>query len=655
MVAMSLEEFIPIYNSYISDWLDDEINDLEEQLVKAEPKVAEGLERKLEKLLFRKSLGDFLNRAEEGSIPKNLVWEDGLNQPEFADPKAKQGGVFYEALDSFPPTLRLIGPNSNSGFRGTISDNNSVPLVGLHPTTSQTMPGLAKRWALSEDRRTVYYEIHADITYNDGSLLEISDFHRNVFVRTSDYVSNPYGKQYYREQVAQITLYSDSLLSVTLPEPKPLMPAMASVPPAPKEFYSEYGPDYEERYQWRSVPTTGPYYIDSKDILKGVSIAQTRVDDWWADDKKFYRYRYNPKVVNHTVIRDPSKQFELFKIGKVDSYNITIPERFYEKSEIEPVFDGYIEKSIFYHKYVQTPRGFFLNMSKPKLQELDFRLGVHYSMNWEKVINVVQRGDYSRLAQFYEGFEGLTNTALKPRRFSITKARDHFAKLGYKKLNEKGFLENEAGEELSVTLTYYQYPYYTKMLKILQEEAKKAGLNLLLDANESSVFSKVMFEKKHEMAFSGWGASPPFPNYYQFFHSSNAYDQEGNPKPYTNNLNCFADDRMDELSEASRNAETIEELNTISMEAQKLIHDAAIFVPSYGVDFFRIAHWRWIQFPNTEEVQFSPPIVNAPFDLHLHWVDEEIKAETLTAKRKGESFPEKVKIYDQYRRKGGAQ
>ena len=657
MEAMTLEEFKGTYNNYIKNWLAEELTKKGTELEGAAKEKKEPLEKEIEKIKFRQSLGDYLNVSSPEEVPQDLVWEDGLDQPEFADPEAKKGGVFQQFMGSFPSTLRWFGSNSNGGFRGYLFDDVNIRLVDIHPITGNIMPGLAKRWAESVDGKTVFFDLHTDIKYTDGTALKGEDFHRSIFVMASDYVNSPYFKQFFREEFAQITLYSDTLISVTLPDKKPLMPWKIAddLFPAPEEFYSEYGPDFEERYQWRPVPHTGAYYVADDGFTKGVSLKQTRVKDWWGDDKPFYQYRYNPEVINFTVIRDESKAFELFKIGKLDLYQITIPERFYEKIEIDPVFDGYIEKAVFYHEYPQIPRGIFFNVSNTMLKDKNLRLGVHYAMNWEKVINVVHRGDYSRLQQFYQGYGDFVNPKIKARTYSIEKARAYFAKAGYTIENEEGYLENKDGKELSLALNYAEIPYYTKMLKILKTEAKKAGLNLYLDAKEGSTAFKTLLEKKHELAFSGWGVSPPFPYYYQFFHSDNAYDAEGNPKPFTNNINCFSNPRMDELAQAFRSASSIEELEEISMEAQQIIHDEAIFIPSYAVDFYRFAYWRWLKWPDTDEVQFNAPLKATPTDLHVHWIDEKVKAETLEAKRAGRTFPEVVHIYDQYREKGGKQ
>ena len=95
-------------------------------------------------------------------LPKGLSWKDGLDQPELGSALAKRGGTFstYFSGLSFPPTIRSIGKNANNSFRSEHWDNIEMALVSLHPNTMETIPGLADRWAVGEDGRTVYFRIN---------------------------------------------------------------------------------------------------------------------------------------------------------------------------------------------------------------------------------------------------------------------------------------------------------------------------------------------------------------------------------------------------------------------------------------------------------------------------------------------------------------
>ena len=234
-------------------------------------------------------------------------------------------GTLRRYILTFPSTISPFGNNSNNEFRGEIYDYIDIPLVNIHPETMQLIPGLATQWALSADGRTTYFRLNPMATYSDGVPVHALDFLVAVYLRVSDDVFNPYAKQYFREEIAQVAIYDDHTLSVSLPETKINAPMLAgSLAPSPPHFYADYGPDYNERYQWRFPPSTGAYEVLPKDIVKGVSITQTRVKDWWAKDLKYYRYRFNPDKMVHTVIRDESKAFELFRAGELDTFYMNL-------------------------------------------------------------------------------------------------------------------------------------------------------------------------------------------------------------------------------------------------------------------------------------------------------------------------------------------
>jgi microcin C transport system substrate-binding protein len=658
------ENFIPRYNAHITKWLTEQKEATLKAIAEAEAKLQEkegeerdavernlaNLNRELEKWDFRLSLGGYFRYGELSEIPDNLTWEDGMEHEEIGDSRAIKGGTFTQFMPAFPPTIRPFGDNSNNGFRGSLYDEIDMPLVGLHPKSMEMIPGLAREWAVSEDGRTVYFKIHENATYSDGVPVKARDFLFGSYVRISDDIVNPYAKQFFRENIAGIVVYDDRTLSVSLPEARVYAPVTAGMMPvSPPHFYEDYGPDYTERHQWKFPPTTGAYEVLEQDIVKGVSVTQTRVKDWWAKDHKYYKYRFNVDRIRHVVVRDESKAFELFRAGELDSFYITRPEYWYEKSEVDPVFDGYIERYTFYNQYPAIPRGFYLNVSQPLLNERDIRIGIQHAIHWQKVIDVIFRGDYQRLDAFNQGYLLYSDPTLKARPYSITAARQAFAKAGFTKTDRNGILQRDDGTKLSISVSYRADPTFEKMFTILREEAKACGFDLRLDANEAVVDYKKVMQKQHEMSFTAWVITPPTPDYYQYLHSSNARDERGNLKTQTNNVFSWARDDTDLLSEKARNARTEEELREATLKLQRIVHEEAIFVPGYTVDFLRIGCWRWLKWPDSEETRFCVPVVYDPFEAHVHWIDDEIKAVTIEAKRDGKRFPEVNRIFDDYR------
>jgi microcin C transport system substrate-binding protein len=657
-------EFVPIYNRYIAGWLAErkleterEITRIEGEIANAQGDAAQRLQGLLESLLkdrekwgFRESLGDYLKTGSPADIPADLVWKDGMEQPEIGDPAARKGGVFRRFVETFPPTIRPFGDNSNNSFRGDLYDYIDVPLVSLHPETMELIPGLAKQWAVSSDGRTVYFRIDPEARYSDGKPVLAPHFQIGVYVRVSDYLVNPFQKQFFRENISQIAVYDDRTLSVSLPEANLFAAVNAgAIQPASPDFYSEYGADYSERYQWRFPPTTGAYKVLEEDIVKGSSITQTRVKDWWARDRKFYRYRYNPDKIVNTVVRDESKAFELFRAGELDTALITRPELWYEKCQIEPVYNGYIERVTFYNRYPKVPRGLYLNVTKPPLDNPDVRIGIHHAMNWQKVIDVMFRGDYQRLNAFHEGFGRLSDPSIRARPYSVDLARDAFRRAGYASEDREGYLTKPDGTRLTVAVTYPKMPIVDSLLAILREDAKACGLELRLDGLEFTVAYKKEMQKQHEIAFGSWLVQPPLPDYYQYLHSSTARDEKGNPKPQTNNLFVWSRPDADILCEKVRTGATVEEVSEAAIRLQHIVHDEALFAPGYSVDFVRVGSWRWVRWPDSENTRFCPPVVYNPHEVFVFWIDEDIRTETQAARRSGKTFPESTRVVDVYR------
>lgn len=664
--TLGFDEFIPVYNrhitKYVTEQLDATLKEIEKNntaLATAEGDAkatleirATSLKREEDKWRFRLSLGDYLKTSDPSQVPTDLVWQKGLDEPEIGDPKAKKGGALRRHIAglNFPPTLRPFGPNTNNGFRGDLYDNIELPLVAFHPATLKEIPGIASEWAVTADGRTVFMKVDPEATYSDGEPIKARDFQVAVYVRCSDNVVNPYTKEFYRTTYAQICVYDDHLLSVTLPEPTVYPAGVAGVmtPSSPK-FYAEYGPDYAERYQWKFPPTSGAYEVRPEDLVKGISITQSRVKNWWAKDRKYYRYRFNPDKLVNVLVRDESKAFELFRAGELDTFYISQPDMWYEKSEIPPIYDGYIEKAVFYNRYPRLPRGLYLNVTKPPLNDRNVRIGIEHAMNWQKVIDVLFRGDYTRLDSFQEGLGIFSDPSIRARPFSIDAARAAFGAAGFTKEGADGILMKQDGTRLSVSISYAAMPLSDRLFAILREEAKACGFELRLDGLESTVWYKKIMQKQHEMQFSAWVTNPPLPEYFQFLHSQQAFDDKGNPKPQTNNFFVWSRPDTDIMVDKARYARDENELREASWALQKLVHDEAIFIPAYKVTFNRIEFWRYVKWPDSADTEFSPPVVLDPHDGYCYWIDEDARKETLEARREGRAFPESNRVYDAYR------
>jgi len=599
---------------------------------------------------YYKENSDFFVFATPEDLPQDLEWQDGLEFADIGSPDAKKGGTWHQYEPDFPRTLRQIGPDANGSFRFWQTDL-LVTYARRHPNEEAPdayIPGIAKEWALDPENATVYCKLDPDARWSDGEPITTEDVAFDYYYHRTSYNTAPWYQDFYTSYFSKVTIYDDLTFSITTSSKKPDYHQYVLLnSPTPRHFYKEYGPDYVQRYQWRFQPTTGAYVIKDEDIDKGKSIALTRVEDWWAKDKKYYRNLYNPDRIEFSVIRDPNKAFEAFLAGNLDSSGLSLAKYWYEQlpDDDPKVQNGYIKKVIFKNKIPQGGFNFWINTSMPYLDDVNVRKGIAHSLDWDLVLEQVFRGMWARMQASGIGYGEADHPTLKSREFDPKKAKELFAKAGFTEMGADGILRNKEGDRLSFTVTT-GYKTLSDHLGVLKQQARQAGLELDLDILEGTSAWKKTQEKKHQIAFSGFSFSPNelYPGYWQTYHSDNAYKEDGSIKTQTNNLVQINNDTLDELIDKYRFSESHEEKVRLAHQIEEFLYDQAVHAYGFYRPSYRVGHWRWMKFPEDFNVMRSEYY----FSWMVHWIDEEARAETKAAMKSGKTFPAPDKGYVVY-------
>ncbi|MCU0792236.1 MAG: extracellular solute-binding protein [Opitutaceae bacterium] len=604
-------------------------------------------------------------------LPAGLVWEDGADLPELGSPERKRGGTFQGRIQDFPRTLRTVGPDSNSGFRGIILDENALSFGQLHPNVPgphRYFPGLASAWAIDLPAKTVYVRIDPAARWSDGPPVTTDDVFFMFWFFQGKYIQAPWYNNYYGigETYTRVTRYDNHTFAVTLTEARPdLLGRVLGLRPIPRHFYRELGDDYVSRYNWRFEPTTGPWVITDAELKRTATarnhITLNRLADWWANDKRQFRYRYNPEATRLRVIRETTKAWEAFLLGELDAFGMNLAEYNYERlpDDAPLVRRGLIHKTTFFNDVPRPNYGLWMNTAKAPLDDQNVRLGIQHATHWQLVIDQYFRGDYTRLHTSNQGYGDMSHPTIRGREFDVAKAREYFARAGFTQPGPDGILRKPDGTRLSVGLTT-GYEALAPVLTILQEEARKAGIEYRVEILDASAAWKKVQEKNHDITFSAFGIGVElYPRYWETHHSSNAYDQpfleDGktpNParkaKVQTNNLEAVAIAELDALITAYDNSDNLDDMRRMAHRMEEILYEHASFSPGFALPFFRTANWRWVNFPEGHAYRFS----GSPFEYGVEWLDEAAKAETLAALRdEAKTFPPAVKIFDQWKTK----
>ena len=587
----------------------------------------------IDELTLQSHFVEELPTYESVPLPEGLEWVTNVNDPVWSSPEATLGGTFNTSVLSFPLTLRTVGPDSNDSFSAYKRYTN-LGLVSIHPNTLNFIPQLATHWAFGPEGKTVYYRLDPDARWSDGELVTADDYLFTIDFMRSEHIVAPWYNNHYTNQIVSVVKYDDYTISVEGATAKPREELLYEygLNPTPRHFH-KLDENWVQDYNWRSEPGTGAYRISR--VEKGQFVEFGRNEDWWGNDKRYLAKRFNPDTVRVTVIRDMNVAWEYFLRGEIDAFPVLMPRFWHEKAQGEPFDNGYINRIKFYTDTPQPSAGLWLNTDDPILADRNVRLGLAHAMNIDLLLSTVLRGDYERLKTHHDGYWDYSNPNIQPREFDLQKADEYLDAAGFPNRGPDGIRVRD-GQRLSLRVVYSTQEH-TPRLVLLREEAKKAGIELNLQLLDSSAAFKQILEKQHQVAWMAWGIGLT-PRFWQHYHSENAH------KPQTNNITNTDNPEMDALIMEYRAATDKETRIRLAHQLEQIVHESGVFIPTYKVPYTREAYWRWLRLPEhfasrTTEVIFNPMVEG------VFWIDEEIKAETLAAKDRGDTF-EVVNIAD---------
>jgi microcin C transport system substrate-binding protein len=561
------------------------------------------------------------------TFPDDITWLTNDADPVFASEKVQKGGTIHLGLLSFPLTFRTVGPDSNSSFRSAILDNQ-MELIDLHPNTGNIIPALATHWAFGKDKKSLFFKLNPKARWSDGRPVTADDYVFTLEFMRSKHIVAPWYNDHYTRDIDKVVVYDDHTIAVVSTKAVPDLHLKLSISPTPRHFYGELNQDHVRQYNWKIVPNTGPYQIS--DFKKGKYIKFKRNKEWWAKDLRYLRNRFNVNTVVYDVVKDYNIMWEYFKKQRLGVFGITFPDFWHQKSQTQVVQKGYVHKIWFFYDAPQPSYGMYLNEDRPIFKDQRVRYAFAHAMNIERVINKVLRKDYFRLEHGFVGYGEYSNETIKARRFDLAKVTQLMTAAGWRR--GKDGIWKKDGMRFSVNVNYGS-DVHTPRLVVLKEEAKKAGVELLLQLLDPSANYKKVVEKKHDVSWSGFGTSLR-PQYWSQYHSSNAH------KPQTNNITNTDDPEMDQLIDAYRNSLEASERIELSKKIQAKIHAIGSFVPTYMVPYVRHAYWRWWCLPEMPGTKWSEDLFD-PFNSMsggLFWFDEKLYKETKAAMKKGIHF-----------------
>ena len=293
--------------------------------------------------------------------------------------------------------------------------------------------------------------------------------------------------------------------------------------------------------------------------------------------------------------------------------------------------------------------GLHMNLEAPIFQNQDFRKAMQYLFNFERLNRNLMYDEYFRLTSFFEGTE-YANPEIEPYPFDPVKAREHLERAGYRRPDElrsgnfltglanvvrgllftrsssDGVLVNERGEKARFELVYGSAGL-TRHLTVMQQEYRRAGVDIRLRLLEPGTAFERGLERKYEMTMTGRvGGFYPDPRQY--------LDTESKSTTNNNNIWGFGTAEVDSLIQIYEDNLDVEDRRAAMYRIDEIVQDEAFYIPFWTAPYARIVHWDFLRFPEF----YLPPSGDLSIEYMVYWIDPERRAALEEAMQAGRAL-----------------
>ena len=561
---------------------------------------------------------------------KTYEWNEEKDGTFFGDPKAIKGGTLNYIHSLFPRTMRVIGQNSSQVLNSrTISALCYEGLLSQHPTTLEFIPGLASHWKISGDKMTFEFRINPDARWWDGMPVTSDDVIATWDLRMDETILSPaeqitYGK--FERPIAK-SKYIVSVKAKSVNWRNFLY--FSTMALHPNHILKDLdGTAFLEEYAFSVIPGTGPYILEDKNIKNQESYTFERRKDYWDINSPFNRYKFNFDKIKVSVVKDnDALQYEKFKKGEQDIYNVQRSRRWVEETDFTATESGWIKKQRVFSEKPAGTSGYYFNMREWPFNDKRVRYAFCYLYDREKMNREMYYNEYGMMNSLYSGsvYENKNNNPFK---YNPQEAMRLLKEAGYTSRNSDGWLVHETSNKvLSFEIVIQKTSAY--MVTPVQQMLKEYGIDMQIKFIDYNTMIKNVNARNFNvclLAYSGL----VYPNPEGSLRSTLA-DQNDN-----NNVWGFKSPRVDELLDEydvcfdqQRRIEIIREIDGIFSD----VHPIAF---SIARNYSRMMWWDKFGYPDW---MFSRYVGEYWDSFYYWWYDEDKDNILKDAVENGSSLP----------------
>lgn len=483
-----------------------------------------------------------------------------------------EGDWLVWSLSVEPATLNEIHDSGGMATRWIVSGNIFESLLRYDPDEFELEPFLAESFEVSDDGLEISFVIRDDVYFSDGHPITADDV-----IFTYETIINPGVDaaslaNYYRdiERVEKISGREVKFIMKRVYFKS--LEFTGGMPIMPKHIYAFDDPD-EFNKRISNPIGSGPYIFEKWNV--GREVVLRRNENYWGRKPKLSKIVYK-------IITNDTAAIQALRAGETD-YLRPLPDQFTDLSK-----DEEFKKDFYCLSYWTPAVGYFWmgwNQDRPFFKERVVRLAMTYLVDREMMCKHLLRNPDAIVptGNFYM-FGPQSDPNIKPWPYDPEKAKQLLEDAGWVDSDGDGVRDKDGVafrfRYMIVSGTYL----HEQMAKLVKDEAAQAGIEVIIDPYEWSVFIQKVQNREFDavnMAWAGGLAGDP----YQIWHSSQI---EGG-----SNYVGFSNSEADAIIEEARGTLDDDKRNKLYHKFHRIIHDEQPYTFVYTRPQQRFLHRRF--------------------------------------------------------------
>ncbi len=367
-------------------------------------------------------------------------------------------------------------------------------MLQMNQYTLKLEPCLAEKWDIAPDQLTYTFHLRHDVKWHDGTPFTADDV-KFTYDRIQDPKVDAAGLRTYFSNIKSCEVLDPFTVRFVASEryfkTLEMVGGMALVP---KHAFDHGDPDFNKNDFGRHPIGTGPYKFVRWDT--GTKIVLQRNDAYWDPTHPHY-----PTQLVYQIIQDDFIAAQLVKKGEIDAFEHVSPLTW--KFDLENSSVSKRNREIIYPYPVYNYLGF--NLRNPLFADQRLRHAIDLLIPRDEILSQIYLDKYANKTSGFDPFTSRNyNQDVPPNPYDSAAAQKLLAEAGWNLDPGDGLLHKD-GKPLSFTLLYRAGRIdEQKMVELIQESLKKAGIDLKLSRLEFNQWIERVDDWQFEATIGAW-------------------------------------------------------------------------------------------------------------------------------------------------------